>query len=338
MSNIKLKSRRVQRRTLMGIVASAAILPIAALAAADSYPSKVIRVIVPFAAGASADVLGRVVMERMSQRLKQPIIIENKAGAGGTIGVGFVAKAPADGYTLLLTTSSPLTINPLIDKAVTYDVGKDLVPVAVLNNIGLLLVSHPNFPAKNLQELISLVKRDPGKYSFATNGNGSYSHMSMELFKKELGLDLTHIPYKGAAQAETDVMGGQVHLMFDSVATGSEFVKAGRMKSFGITSRSQDLLAPQHRPLAQQGVAELRNFDVTAFTGLLAPAGTPANVLAILKEAALDALKDPQLRAQLAKRNIPLAEARDASNMDQLLKADHAKWSELVKAANIKLD
>ena len=328
----------MHRRNLLSLLAATAILPAAAQSGADNYPNKPIRVIVPFAAGASSDVLGRVVLERMSQHLKQPIIIENKTGAGGTIGVGFVAKAPADGYTLLLTTSSPLSINPLIDKTVTYDVQKDLVPVAVLNTIGLLLVSHPNFPAKNLQELIALLKREPGKYSFATNGSGSYSHMAMELFMKELGLQLTHIPYRGAAQAEADVIGGQVHLMFDSVATGSEFVKAGRLMSYGISSRGTDPLQPHHKPLAQQGVPQLRNFDVTAFTGLLAPAGTPPKVIAALKDAAMEVLNDPQLRAQLTKRNIPLAEPREAFTMEQQLKADHVKWSELVKAANIKLE
>lgn len=326
--------RRISTVLTVALVA----LPASAQPGTDQYPSKVIRVIVPFAAGASSDVLGRVLLERMSRKLKQAIIIENKAGAGGTIGAAFVAKAPADGHTLLLTTSSPLTINPLIDKSVSYDVQKDLIPIAVLNNIGLLLVARPDFPAKDLTDLIALVKRDPGKYSYATNGSGSYSHMSMELFKKELGLDLTHIPYKGAAQAETDVIGGQVSLMFDSVATGSEFVKAGRLKSFGISSSKLDPLAPQHKPLAAQGVAQLRNFDVTAFTGLLAPAGTPPKVIATLKEAVLDALNDSELRAHLAKRNIPLAEPKDAFTMEQQLKADHVKWSALVKSANIRID
>ncbi len=328
----------MQRRKLISLLAATAILPAAAMAEVDNYPSKPIRVIVPFAAGASSDVLGRVIMERMSRRLKQPIIIENKTGAGGTIGTTFVTKAPADGYTLLLTTSSPLTINPLIDKAVTYNVQKDLIPVAVLNTVGLLLVSHPSFPAKDLHELITVLKRDPGKYSFASNGSGSYSHMSMELFKKELGLNLTHIPYRGAAQAESDVLGGQVDLMFDSVVTGSEFVKVGRLKSYGISSREADPLQPQHKPLAQQGVLPLRNFDVTAFTGLLAPAGTSSKVIATLKEAVMEVLNDAELRALLASRNIPLVDPRGAFTMEQHLKADQVKWSGLVKAANIKLE
>ena len=328
----------MQRRHLIGLLAAAAALPVVAQTGADNYPNKPIRVIVPFAAGASSDVLGRVVMERMSRRLKQPFVIENKTGAGGTIGTAFVTKAPADGYTLLLTTSSPLTINPLIDKAVMYDVQKDLVPVAVLNTVGLLLVAHPSFPAGSLQELIQVLKRDPGKYSFASNGSGSYSHMAMELFKKELGLDLTHIPYRGAAQAESDVLGGQVHLMFDSVATGSEFVKAGRLKTYGISSGQSDPLQPQHKPLAQQGVPQLRSFDVTAFTGLLAPAGTPPKVIAVMKEAVMEALEDSELRAQLAGRSIPLSDPRQAFMMAQQLQADRVKWSDLVKTANIKLE
>lgn len=325
-------------KPLLALAAAFAAMPTMAQSPADTYPTKVIRVVVPFAAGASSDVLGRVVLDRMSKKLKQPIIVDNKAGAGGTIGAAFVAKAPADGYTLLLTTSSPLTINPLIDKSVSYDVQKDLVPVAVLNTVGLLLVARPEFPAKDLAELVSLIKREPGKYSYASNGSGSYSHMSMELFKKELGLQLTHVPYKGAAQAEMDVIGGQVTFMFDSVATGSEFVRAGRLKSYGISSGAPDPLAPQHRPLAAQGVAQLRGFDVTAFTGLLAPAGTPPRVIAVLKEAVLDALNDPEMREQLNKRNIPLAEPKEAFTMESKLKSDHVKWSALVKAANISLE
>lgn len=328
----------MNRRQICGILAATAMLPLSALAAADAYPSKPIRVIVPFNAGASADVLGRVIVERLSKRLGQPIIIENKSGAGGTLGVDAVTKAPADGYTLLVTTSSPLTINPLLDASVRYDVHRNLVPVAVLNSIGLLLVSKPDFPAKNLQELITLLKRDPNKYSFATNGNGSYSHMSMELFMKELGLKLTHIPYRGAAQAEADVIGGQVDLMFDSVATGSEFVKAGRLKAFGISTQKPDPLQPEHKPLAEVGIPQLKAFDVAAFTGMLAPAGTPPKVIETLKDAVMEVLKDPELRASLTRRNIPLAQPADAFTMDQLLKVDHIKWSALLRSTNIKLD
>lgn len=323
---------------VVGIVVTGLAAPVGAQDTVVAYPVKPIRIIVPFTAGASSDVLGRVVLERMSKLLKQPMFIENKTGAGGTIGVDAVVKAAPDGYTLLLTTSSPLTINPLIDKSVKYNVQKDLTPISVLNTVGLLLVSKPDFPAKNLNELIMEVKRHPGKYSFASNGNGSYSHMAMELFMNEMGLNLTHIPYRGAGQAETDVMGGQVTFMFDSVATGSEFVRAGRLKSYGISSCLPDKLQPQHQPIATQGVPQLANFDVAAFTGLLAPAGTPRKVVDRLQAAAVEVLKDPQLRVQLASRNIPLAQVNEATTMEQKLKTDHAKWEALVTAANIKLD
>jgi tripartite-type tricarboxylate transporter receptor subunit TctC len=305
---------------------------------ADQYPNKPIKAIIPFGPGSSADVLARIFSDKLTQRLKQPFIIENRVGAGGTIGVSYVTKAPADGYTILITTSSPLTINPLADKNVSYKVESELIPVAVLNSIGLMLVSSPSLPPKTLPELIAYLKKNPGKYSYGTNGNGSYSHMCMELFKKELGLDLVHVPYKAATQAETDVIGGQVTLMFDAVTTGGELVKSGRLKSFGISSRAIDPLSPAQKPLASQGIPELKNFDVTAFTGVLVPSGTPTAIVNILKNTFIDILADPQFRAEMAQRGIPLSEPLAASQMDKLLADDKVKWGALVKSANITLD
>jgi tripartite-type tricarboxylate transporter receptor subunit TctC len=317
-----------------------AIFSIAAGAqnSADQYPNKPIKVVIPFGPGSSADVLARIFSDRLSQRLKQPLVIENRVGAGGIIGVSYVTKAPADGYTILITTSSPLTINPLVDKNVSYKVESELTPVAVLNSIGLMLVSSPSLSPKTLPELITYLKKNPGKYSYGTNGNGSFSHMSMELFKKELGLDLVHVPYKAATQAETDVIGGQVTLMFDAVTTGGELVKSGRLKSFGISSRAPDPLSPAQKPLASQGIAELKNFDVTAFTGVLVPSGTPTAVVNTLKNAFIDILSDPQFRAEIAQRGIPLSEPSAALQMDKLLADDKIKWGALVKSANITLD
>lgn len=304
----------------------------------EQYPSRPIKVIVPFGPGSSADVLARIFSDKVSQRLKQPLIIENRVGAGGTIGVAFVTKAPADGYTLLLTTSSPLTINPLADKNVSYKVESELTPIAVLNSIGLMLVTSPNIPAKTLPELITYLKKNPGKFSYGTNGNGSYSHMCMELFNKDLGLDLVHVPYKAATQAETDVIGGQITLMFDAVTTGGELVKSGRLKSFGISSRAIDPLFPTQKPIALQGIPELKNFDVTAFTGVLVPSGVPLAATTLLKNAFLDVLTDPQFRAEMAQRGIPLSEPQGAMQMEKLLADDKVKWSALVKSANIRLE
>jgi tripartite-type tricarboxylate transporter receptor subunit TctC len=304
----------------------------------DAYPTKPIKVIVPFAAGATSDVLVRVIAERMVQRLKEPIIVENRTGAGGTVGVSAVVRASPDGYTLLATTSSPLTINPLIDKTVGYDVTRDLTPIAVLNNIALLLVSRPDFPPTTLSQLLTILRAKPGEYSFATNGIGSYSHMAMELFMKMTGTKLVHVPYKGAPQAENDLLGGQVTLMFDSVVTVSEFVRSGKLKSFGVSSLQPDRLQPGQKPIAQQGVADLASFDVVAFTGLLTPAKTSPEVVTALRNAVIDALRDPALRAAMVKRNTPLATEEEAGGMERRLVMDTQKWSALVKSAHIRLD
>ena len=307
-------------------------------ASADAWPSKPVKLIVPFSAASSADNLARALAERLSARFKQPFIVDNRTGAGGTIGVAAAAKSPPDGYTLLLTTSSPLVISPLIDKTVAYDVQKELVPVAEITSGGLLLVSGSEVPAKNLKELIELIRKNPGKFSFASNGNGSYSHMAMELFKQKTGTFLVHIPYKGPAQAETDVMGGQVTLMFDSVATGTEMIKAGRLRAYGISSLAPDPLAPQYPPLAAQGVPELKDFDVIGWAGLLAPRGTPPAVVSALTTAVRELTGDAAFRTLMTRRNSTLVAPEAVGDMARHLQVDRKRWEAVVKSANIKLE
>jgi tripartite-type tricarboxylate transporter receptor subunit TctC len=230
------------KRIVIGLFASAlALAP--SWAAAQNYPAKVVKLVVPFTAGSSADNIARLMTDKLAAHLKQPFIVDNRAGAGGAIGVQAVVTAPPDGYTLLFTTSSPLVILPSLDKTTPYNVGKDLTPVALVSYNALLLVARPDFPAKNLQELIDVVKKAPGKYSYASNGNGSYSHMSMERFKLATGLDIVHVPYKGP---ETDLMGGQVALMFDSVTTGLQLVK-GDVSSLTASVRVCRIRSPPGR-------------------------------------------------------------------------------------------
>lgn len=305
---------------------------------ADAYPTRPVKIIVPFSPASSSDNAARVFAEKLSTRLKQPFIVENRAGAGGTIGVGVVAKSPADGYTLLLTTSSPLVINPLIDKTVSYEVEKDLAPIALLSSGGLLLVSSPSVPAQNLKELIALIKRNPGKYSYASNGNGSYSHMAMELFKQMAGLDLVHVPYKGPAQAETDVIAGQVTLMFDAVAAGNEQVRANRLRAYGVSSPTPEAVAPQYQPLGSQGIPELKGFDVVGWSGLLAPKAIPPSVATALAGTLRELLADPAFRAEMLRRNTSLVTADGAAGMAGQIRRDTAQWASLVKTANIRLD
>ena len=326
-------------KLLSGIMLSAcAVATALAQTPTEPYPSRPVKVVVPFSAGSSADNVARIITAKLSARLKQPFIIDNRVGAGGTIGVGSVTKAPADGYTLVLTTSSPLVINPLIDKTVNYDVERDLAPVAMLGIGGLLLVSQPSLPARDLKELIELLKKNPNKYSFASNGNGSFSHVAMELFKQMAGVDLVHVPYKGPAQAETDVIGGQVTLMFDSVTTGTEMVKSGRLRAFGISSAKPDPIAPQYVPIAHQGVPALKDFDVVGWTGILAPRDTPAATLATLTSAVRELVTDPVFRAEMFKRNTALVAPETVGDMSAQIRADRVKWAALVKAANIRLE
>jgi len=306
--------------------------------AAETWPSRPVKIVVPYAAGGTADNVARLFAERLAAKFKQPFIVDNKPGAGGTLGTAVVAKSPADGYTLLLTTSSPLVINPLIDKTVTYNVDKDLAPVAMLTHMSLLLVSSPSLPAKNLKELIAYVKQNPGKLSYASNGYGSYSHMSMEMFKRAIGADLAHVPYKSAVQAEIDVIGGRVTMMFDSITTGAELVKRGRLRAFGVSSKSADPIVPQQQPLAQQGVPALKDFDVSAWSGLLAPRATPPAAVTALTQAVREMVADPDFRELMLAHSHVLADPAAVAGMSKVIETDRVKWGQLVKATGISLD
>jgi tripartite-type tricarboxylate transporter receptor subunit TctC len=320
------------------ILALAFSFAAAAQPAAETWPTKPVRIVVPFATGSSSDSIARLLAERLGVRFKQAFIVDNRAGAGGTTGVAAVAQSPADGYTLLLTTSSPLVINPAFDKHLRYDVKRDFAPVAIIGTLPLMLVARPDFPAKTLPELIGYAKKNPGKLAYATNGVGSYSHLSMELFKQLAGLDINHVPYKGPAQAETDVIGGNVQLMFDSVTSGAELVRSGKLHAYGMSSKAPDALMPGVQPLASQGVAELHGFDVLAWAGLLAPAATPQPVLARLTEATRQALADPEFRKQMTLRATQPATPQQAGEMAAWMQQESARWAALIKSANLKLE
>lgn len=324
------------RRLFSLSFAAAVIAPFTA--SAQVYPERAVKFIVPFSAGSTADVMARMVGERLASRLKQPFVVENRSGAGGAIGVAAVAQAPADGYTLLFTSSSPLVVAPLLDSNVRYNPEKDLAPVALIGYVPLLLVSHPDLPARNLGELIALAKANPGKYSYASNGNGSNSHMAMELLKMATGTYMVHIPYRGPAQAEMDVIGGQATLMFDSLTTGMNLVKAGRLKAYGISSAKADPLAPGQVPLGAQGVPALKNFDVVGWVGVMAPHGSPAPVITTLNREIQAVLTDPEFKAQMVAKSTTTFAPQPAEAMGKLIRDDLKKWGAVIKTANIKLD
>ena len=309
-----------------------------AQSAAEAWPTRPVTIVVPYGPGSTADTVARVFTAKLQAKFKQPFIIDNKPGGGGTMGTAAVARAPADGYTLLLTTSSPLVMSPLIDKTVKYSAENDFAPVATLTYMTQLLVSSPDLPAKDLKELIAYVKQNPGKLSYASNGNGSYAHMEMEMFKRAIGADLAHVPYKSAAQAETDVIGKQATLMFDSTTTAAEFVKSGRLRAYGVSTQNVDPLVPQVTPIAQQGVPALKDFDVSAWSGLLAPRATPPAIVNALAAAIREMVADPAFRKQMLAQNHALATSDAVGGMSGMMRADKAKWGQLVKVANIQID
>ena len=278
----------------------AALLPLftAVLAAAQTYPAKPVGVIVPFAAGGGVDATARLVMPRLADQLKQPVVIENVAGAAGTIGTLKAARAPADGYTLLFAVASPINVAPLVaPAAVKYDALKDFLPLATVAVSPFVLVGKTALPAANTAELVRLIKAQPGKLNFGTDGVGTSLHITGELIKQRAGLDIVHVPYKSGPQVLTDVAGGQVDLAVLPLTLAQPFIKDGKVRAYGVTSKARWPSAPEVPALAE--TADFKDFEMESWLGLLAPAGTPPAVAATLIKALDAALKEPELVRKL---------------------------------------
>src|SRR5689334_5372246 len=271
----------------------------AAGAAAQGYPNRPVRVVVPWPPGQATDIAARVVAERLQQSLGQPFVIDNRPGAGGSIGTDMVVKSPADGYTLLAASSGPISIMPNLQK-IPYEPLKDLAPVSLIGTAPFALVVAPSFPAANAREFLALVRGSPGKYSFASSGTGATAHMFAELFNSMAKLRVIHVPYKGSVPALTDVMGGQVAYAIETVAATGSHIKAGKLKTFGVTSARRNAALPDVPTLAE--AAELPGYDCAAWIGYAAPAGTPKEILARLAAEIQKAAQLPDLR----ERFVPL--------------------------------
>jgi len=275
-------------------VAALALSACAGLAQA-AYPERPITIISPFPAGGATDVLTRILAERMGKALDQSIIVENKAGAGTTIGAAYVARAQPDGYTLLMATNSTLVTNRYLYKSLPYD-PDGYAPIGMVGIGPLILLSNDKHGFQRTADVVAQAKQRPGTLTFATFGPGTSSHLAGELFKKEAGIDLLHVPFKGATQALPALINGDVDLFFDMVATGMPQVEAGKLKVFGITSKTRLPTLPDLPTLAEQGYP---SFDLTAWFSFVAPKGTPADTLATLQQALTDTLKDPQVRDKM---------------------------------------
>lgn len=313
------------------LVATATITSQAQTPAA--YPNKPVKVVVPYPPGGATDIVARIVFQQVSEATGQQFVLENRAGAGGNIGAEFVARAPADGYTLLIATTAH-AINMSMFKGLSYDVNTDFTPITQLTQGPLVLVATPSFPANNVRELIALAKAKPDTLNFASSGNGQSTHLSAELFNSMAGIKLSHVPYKGSSPALTDVMAGQVPLMFDTMLTAMPFVKAGKLKALAVTSPQRSPAAPDVPTIAESG---LPGYEVFAWNGLLAPAGTPKAVIAQLSEELKKAMQLPQVREKFSAQGFA-ASWNTPEQFGGFLRSEVDKWAKTVKASGATLD
>jgi tripartite-type tricarboxylate transporter receptor subunit TctC len=325
-----MKMNRFLRRA--GLFAFALAVPFLA-AAQDKYPDKPVHIIVPFAAGGVADMLPRIVGEKLSQKWGQPVVIENKVGASGNIGMAAGAMAPADGYTFVLAPTGNLTVNPTLFKNLPFDTAKDFTPVTLLAEVPNVLVVHPSVPAKTFQELIAYAKANPGKLNFASPGDGSGAHLAGELLKLDAGIQAVHIPYKGLAPAVNDLLGGQVQMMFAGVSTVIQHVKSGKLVALAVAGPKRLEALPGVPTVAESGYP---GFDVTSWYGIVARTGTPPEIIRKVNADMVEALKRDDVRAKLA----PLGLEPVGNTPEEFaakIQSESRKWGDIVKRANIRV-
>ena len=313
----------------LGFVAAA----ISASALAQSYPSKPVKIIVPFAAGGPADNYARFISKGLSDALGQSFVVENRPGAGSVIGTDAVAKSAADGYTLLLMSNAQ-TVNETLVQGKPYQLMRDFVAVAPVNSSDLVLVANPATGISNLKDLTTQAKARPGKINYASSGNGTPYHMAGELFKSMAGVYLVHIPYRGSSGARTDVIGGQVEVMFDAVTTMAEQIKAGKVKAIATTGKVRSDVLPDVPTMAEAGLA---GYEATLWLGLMAPKGTPKDVVDKLNAAVSKIAGQPDVKQLWNKQGaVPLVMTPVV--FDKYMQDDIAKWARVIKTANIKAD
>ncbi len=313
----------------LGLAATA----LATNAAAQAYPGKPVKIIVPFAAGGPADNYARFIAQRLQDALGQSFVVDNRPGAGSIIGTDIVAKAAPDGYTLLMMSNTH-TVNETLIPAKPFQLMRDFVAVAPVNYSDLVLVANPALPASSLKDLVQQAKARPGKFNYASSGPGTPYHMAGELFKSMAGVYLVHIPYRGSSGARTDVIGGQVDVMFDAVTTMAEQIKAGKVKAIATTGRTRSDVLPDVPTMNEAGVP---GYEATIWLGLMAPRGTPKAVVDRLNEAVSKIASQPEVKQLWVKQGaVPLLMTPEV--FDKYMRDDIAKWSRVIKTAGIKVD
>jgi tripartite-type tricarboxylate transporter receptor subunit TctC len=300
---------------------------------ADAWPSKAITLVVPQAAGGANDTVARAFAQKLSQQLGQPVVVENRPGAGGNVGTALVARAPKDGYTFMLTAQSAQTINPALYKKTGFDPIKDFEPVMVVATAPYVLVTNTSFAPKTLKELVALAKPQPGKLNYASAGNGTLNHLLGEMFNKSAGIDLVHIPYKSASAAATDVVGGQVPLTFGSFPGVMPFVKAGQLRVIGVATEKRTALAPDIPTLAET----IPGLHANSWYGMFAPAGTPKDIIQKLYAASVKVLTAQDLIERLAGQGAEVAPSTP-EQLTKLLADDLVRWAKIVKDSGATID
>lgn len=304
-----------------------------AQSAAQAFPNKPIRFVVPFPPGGGNDILARALAPKMSEILGQQVVIDNRAGAGGNIGADFVAKSPPDGYTIVIA-SNQVTMNPWIYSKLPFDIAKDFAPVAQVASVPMLLAIHPEVPATNLKEFIALAKAKPGSLNYSTPGLGTPQHIAFEVFNFDAGVKVTHVPYKGTSPSIVDLIGGQVQATLGTMASLDQHVKSGKVRPIAVSTPQRSPAMPDIPTIEEGG---LKGYNVPLWYSVLAPANTPKDIVAKISASIRDALKDPQTKAQLERQGF-VESYLDPEQMSALITKDLAYWQKAIQNIGLKLD
>jgi tripartite-type tricarboxylate transporter receptor subunit TctC len=314
------------------LFALALVLPLAAYG--QAFPSKPMRIVVPFTPAGAVDIATRATANEMTKILGHPVAVENKPGAGGNLGVLDVARSAPDGYSMVMSTSGIQAINPALYAKMPLDPNKDLAPVAPIVSLSNVLVVHPSVPAKSVQDVINLAKKDPGKWTYASSGNGTSIHMSGAMFTQLTGTDIVHIPYKGSAPAITDLLAGQTNMMFDNIPSSLPHIKSGRLRAIATTGAKRDPALPDLPTIAEAGV---KGYESGVWFGIMVPAATPRDIVMKLNAAAVQATKAPEFVKRMTDLGYNIIPG-SPEQMATMLKEELARWAPIVKASGAKVD
>jgi tripartite-type tricarboxylate transporter receptor subunit TctC len=322
-------------RSMLAGFAAAAVALAPQFAAAQNYPEKPIRFIVPYAAGGTTDLLSRAIAQKLSEAVGQAVIPDNRPGAGGNLGAEIVAKSPPDGYTMLMAPVSPMAINvTLYGNKMTFDPEKDFAPVTLVAKVPLVLVVHPSVPVKTLTELIALAKAKPGQLNYGSAGNGSSNHLVGEMFKTAAGIDLVHIPYRGGGPGMMALVAGQIDMLVGQVPTVTPMVNAGRLRAIAVSGSKRSPALPEVPTMSESG---LPGFDATAWYSIVVPAGTPKPIISRLHAELVKILKSPDIRDRLISEGADV-ETSTPEELADFIRAEIPKWAKAVKDSGSKLD